>query len=389
MVASHIRLPVYLLQGKEKGSGTNLTTLFLGGEKTIPYLSNLLYSEEPRKEKIGKIFIWKIKSKLNLNHCRADLIFIKIDGLFSRFLARQEFIIIPEWVLFMLDLSKPLQEVWKLSKNKSLSEDLRRIRKHKYSYEITRDPAKFEYFYHQMYLPYIAKRYGKLMLLTDFHHMKRIFEKGVLLMVKKKNEYLAGNIIVMHNKSVLSAYIGIRQGKIEYLKQGALAASYYFTILWAKEKGYKWLDFGHCRPFLNDGVFCYKKKWGMEIKRSKRYRVVFGLKICNFYQGVQDFLTNSPFIFIYHGQFKGLILANGDYPLTLEETQFLLKKHSIPGLDRLIIFSSQGFTEEATAWATSDHSQKLHLLSMSPDLFIKRIPTILNLENFLDVVKKK
>ena len=381
LIAFQIRLPVYLLQGKEKWGSSSLTTLFFGKERVLPYFSHLLYSEEPAKENLGKIFIWKIKSKLNLNIPRADLVFIGIDGFFSRFLSWQGFIIIPEWVLFILDLSKPLPEIWKLSKNKSLMNDLRKIRKYKYSYEISCDPAKFEYFYHKMHLPYIAKRFGKLTLPTGFRHMKRLFEKGQLLMVKQENEYISGNIIWTYNESAFFPYTAIREEKIEYLKKGITGASYYFVILWAKRRGYKCLDFGHCRPFFNDGVFCYKKKWGMEIKRSKRLRGVFGMKICDLHQSILNFLTKNPFIFIDQGKIKGLILTDQNHPLSLGEIQSLLKTYYIPGVDCLVIISPQGFTKQTEEFATSHSTQRLELISMKPDLFFKRFPSILRLGN--------
>jgi hypothetical protein len=71
----------------------------------------------------------------------------------------------------MVDISKPLPEILKLSKNKSMRENLREMRRHNYSYEMTQDPAKFEYFYHQMYLPYVTKRYEELAFITGFQDM--------------------------------------------------------------------------------------------------------------------------------------------------------------------------------------------------------------------------
>jgi hypothetical protein len=160
-LVSQFRLSVYLLQGREKWGGNSLTTLFLGDERGVLFFSDLLFSEEPKKEDLGKIFIWRIKARLNLEIPGTDLIFIKIDGFLSRFLPRKGFIIIPEWILFMMDLSRPPQGVLNLSKNKSLRENVKEIKKQNYSYEMTRDPSKFEYFYHQMYLPHTWKRFGK------------------------------------------------------------------------------------------------------------------------------------------------------------------------------------------------------------------------------------
>jgi hypothetical protein len=378
---SQFRLPVYLLRGKEKWGGGNLTTLILGDERGLLYLSDLLYSEKPIRKSLGKVFIWRIKSRLDFDLPRADLILIKMHGFFFRFLSRQGFMIIPEWVLFMLDLSKPLEKAWNLSKskNKSLRENLREFRKHNYSYEMTCDPTKFEYFYNQMYLPYVQGRFGELTVVTGFRDMERVFKKGQLLLIKKGNDYISGNIVRMDRDTVFVLYLGITEGKIEYLKAGALTALYYFTILWAKEEGYKWIDFGHCRSFLKDGVFKYKKHWGMEIKISKRFEDIFGMKIYNFRQGVQNFLENNPFVFIHQEKLKGLILADQSHPLTFEEAQTLLKTYSIPGLDGMVILSGQGFTQEAGEFINSCSPPRLHLISKKTDAFFEAFPQILHL----------
>ncbi len=374
--ASPFRFSVYFLQGKEKWGGNSLTALFLGDERGVLNLSNLLYSEEPVKEKLGKIFVWEIKSRLHLDLPKTDLIFIEIDGLFSRFLARQGFIIIPKLVLFMMDISKPLTEILKLSKNKSMRENLRAMRRQNYSYEMTQDPAKFEYFYHQMYLPYATKRYEKLAFIIGFREMERAFKKGQLLLVKRGDDYIAGNILKMDHDTVFSVSLGIKKGKIEYLKEGALIACNYFTILWAKEKGYKWYDIGHSIPFFKDGLFNYKKRWGMGIKLSTRVRTVFGMKVCNFQQGVQNFLKNNPFIFIDQEKLKGCIFIDENHLVTLEEVQSLVKTYSIPGLDCLAILSGQGFTQRAEEFSCSN--QELHLISKKPDLFFETFPNILH-----------
>jgi len=371
---SQFRLPVYLLEGKEKWGGDNLAVVFLGDEKGVLFLSNLLYSGEPATRNLGKVFIWRIKSRLNLDLPRIDLIFIKLDGLFSRWLGRRGFIIMPEWVLFMINLSRPLRETWNLSKkrNKSLRENLRRIKKDNYSYELTQEPGKFGYFYYQMYLPYVTKRFEELTLLTSFREMERAFKKGQLLLVKRGDRYVSGNVVRVDHDHVIVPYLGITEGRIEYLKAGALTALYYFTILWAKEGGYRWIDFGHSRSLLKDGSFKFKKHWGMEIKMSARLRDVFGIRICNFHPGVQSFLERNPFVFIDEGKLKGLVLAAQNHPLTLGEVQSFVKSGSIPGLDCLTILSDQGFAQEAVEFSFSH--QGLHLISKKPDAFFEAFP---------------
>ena len=297
-----------------------------------------------------------------------DLIFIITDGFFQRFLSRLGFIIIPEWVLFRLDLSKQFPEAWNLSKskNKSLRENLREFKRHNYSYEIAGDPDKFEYFYHHMYLPYITKRFEELTFLTGFHEMERIFKKGWLLLVKKGDDYVSGMILFKTSRDTIFAHsLGITEGNIEYVKTGALTAVYYFGILWAKERGYKWIDFGHGGSFLRYGLFNHKKHWSMEIKISRRFRDIFGIKIYNFSHGVQNLFVENPFIFIDQRKLKRLILVKNKNSLSLKEAQSCIKTYSVPGLDCLVIVSDQGFEQEAKEFANSCSTPKVQLLNSS------------------------
>jgi hypothetical protein len=367
-IISQRHLPVYQFKGKCKWDDGTLTILLIGeGRGMLLYLLNRLYAETPTKEKIGKVFVGKVTSQVMSDFPEADMILIGIDEIFSRFLSRHGFFIIPEWVMFKLDLAKPLP---KGRQNKTLKSNLKKVTKYKYTYEIIRDPARFEYFYHHMYLPYANYKYGELSLVGGFPYLRKIFERGVLLLVNRGNECIAGFLIEMHEKIVSARYSGVSDGKIKYVEEGALAACYYFTISWAKEKGYEWIDFGHCRPFFNDGAFLHKKKWGMEIMKSNRLmldtKAVFGMKVCNHQQGLLEFLVKNPFISIDKGKLKGLMFAQQEHPLTLDEIQALFRSCYIPGTDSFVIASLHGFTEEAVRFAASQSPQKLYLTRLNP-----------------------
>ncbi len=360
----HLRLSVFLIRGREKWGGESISVLFFGNESGVSFLSDLLYSGEPKREGLGRAFPWRIESKIESDLPKSDLVFINVDGLFSRFLSHQGLLIIPAWTLFVLDLSKQFPDAWNLSKskNKSLRENLREFRRHKYSYELTQDPSKFEYFYHRMYMPYATKRYEELIFAASYRDMVTLFKKGQLLLVKKGDDYVSGILLVGGSRDTLFAHsLGITEGSIEYLKAGALTAVYYFSIFWAQERGYKWMDFGHCRSFLKDGVFNHKKHWGMQVKMSKRLKNVFGIKVLNYHKGVRTFLEKNPFIFVDQGKLNGLIPIEQGHPLTLEEVQSLANTYSIPGLDSLVIASSQGFSQEAREVGYSNSICKVEL----------------------------
>jgi len=366
-LASQLQTSAYLLRGKEKWSHENLSTLFLGDEKGLYNVSEMLYGEEPAKESLGRVFLWQMNSRTPRRLPQADLLLIRTPDFFADFLQRRGFMIIPEWVLFMLDLSKSFPEAWNLKKNKSLRENLREFRKHRYSCEITSDPEMFEHFYHRMYLPHATQRFGKLTFTSSYQSMKIIFRRGWLLLVKKENECVSASLMAPDGDTLLIHSLGVTDGKSEYLKTGALTALYYFNIMWAKEQGYAWIDFGHCRSLLRDGVFKHKKRWGMSIRSSTRLRNILCLKICNLHPGVRTALAKNPFIFIEKKKLNGFIMAEQQAALSREEVQSLVNAHAISGLDQLVIVCPRGFTQQAREFADSCATHRVRLIQSMAD----------------------
>jgi len=366
-----------MLKGKEKKSGESLNALISGKDNAVAFFSDLLYSGQPSKTDLGKSFVWKVKSKARAVQPNPDLIFVEFDRFYASIFERKGFVPLPKWVLFTLDISKSFPELMRAIKNKSLDNNLRKMKKNEFSFEITRDPEKFDLFYHHMYVPLAEKRFGEASWIFDYHHLKRLLENGQLLLVKRNNEYLSGALLLERGKSVFSHSLGVKEGNIEYIGQGAITASYYFTIHWAKKSGYEWIDFGYCRPFLKDGVFVYKKRWGMVIKNINRSMGlgVFGLRIFRITKSVRSFLAENPFVFIDHNKLRGLIVADQDQPLTSENVQLLMRIHHIHGLDNTVIVSSKGFTREARDMANDRYSHVLYLADMDVIEFIERLPS--------------
>ena len=361
-VASQVRVPIYYLQGREKTGGRWLAALVLGRGPTVRFLAGLLFSELKAERRLGGVFLWDIKSVLSRLGGKADLAFVVLDGVLAKPLARLGFIFIPDWVTFKMNLSQPLEQTWNLSKNKTLRENLRRIRKYGYSYEITRDPKKFDDFYHNLYLPFIPRKFGETTSFTGYQLMKLFFKNGVLLLVKQKEEYVSGNIILLYRQGVKSIIIGVRGGRVDYIRKAALAASYYFTTLWAIQNGFRWIDFGECRPFLNDGILYFKKRWGMSAERYKYGRTVIGLNVWRSSPPARDFLTGNPFIFLDRNRMRGLVFSREDRALDSEDVLSLYKSFFVPGLENLTIVSPQGYSPQAEDGQALSSGQRLCLM---------------------------
>jgi len=294
----HLRLQVYVIHGKEKSSGEKITVMFLGDDISLFYLEELFFSHEPRITNLGTIYIWNAHNFLNHHSANIDVVIVNTDRFFSRFLQKKKFIILPAWVELKVDISLPMDQLFQQF-TKSALEDIRVIKKNGYTYDITNDPDKFDYFYHKIRIPYLTQRLGKLTIpaTTSYEETKDIFERGKLLFVEQKNDMVSGFFLITRGHRVHACYMGIADPSY-YLSKGAGAALYYFSILWAKEHHMKLLDFGNNRSFLNNGSFQYKRKWGCSVSRSKRFYDIFGLKILNYEsQAIRSFLVNNPFTY--------------------------------------------------------------------------------------------
>jgi len=342
---NHLYLSIFLLYGKEKKLGSDLKILLIGDEQTLSYFSNILYSEEPNIKNIGSTFIWNSKNYVRFFLKDVDAVILKTDKFFSGFLRKKGFIIIPEWIIMELDISGSYDNIYKNFKT-SAKRDIHNIKKYEYTYEITNDYKKFEFFYNELYLPFISNRYDQAILSegTDYQDIKNIFEKGKLLLIKKKDKYVSGIIFKTKNNFAFPIYLGVTLDS-QYPIKGACAANYYFFINWAKENGFKYLGFGDVRAFLNDGLFRYKRKWGMSVKISKYRLGIIGFKINNFKsKALNDFLENNPFIYSINNSLIGLLFIRNT--VSPKEFKKINDNFFTPGLTTLSVINLQKIEEE-------------------------------------------
>jgi hypothetical protein len=231
-----------------------------------------------------------------------------------------------------MDISMPTDEIFRRWKKRA-GRNLKRIKDYNYTYEVSRDREKLPFFYHKMYLPYMVGRFGKLTLLVSFGYMENLLQRGLLLMVKREGEYVSGGFIYTATPTPMFAFLGVKDGRSEHVKQGAISALYYYNILWAKKEGYTTLDFGHSRPILNDGIYQYKKKWGMRIHKSPRKHRTLYLSIGKPKSSLEHFLINTPFIYDDRGKLKGMLFFQRNNQPTMQEVESFKGKYSTAGLE--------------------------------------------------------
>jgi len=327
---------VFVIRGKKKATNSELVTLLFGDEKMAYYLSKLLYSRDPTIQALGEKPISKISSIIA--DARADIVLVHAHTIFSGFLSRKGFLILPI-VRQTLDISGSWDAFYRrLSRGRR--RDILKIKRLGYTFETTNEPKRLSFFYYKMYLPHILKRHRESAKPSAFYELKKCFRNGGLLFVKLKGKFVSGLLYGVYKNYVSNICSGIYEGKDEYYAKSGVQAARYFLIHWSRQQGHKEIDHALSNPFMNDGVFTYKREWGTKVRLNKDMirSSVYALRLCNSGNSVMEFLTDNPFIFTDFKSLRGLVFLNSER-LTEGKLGNLYRLFYTPGLSDLVVVS--------------------------------------------------
>ncbi len=314
-----------------------------GAEKTrIAFMAQGLYETVL----LGKIFpdgftVKKIKRFFRKNvaaeftRCAADFDVVIAEGgldYLSRNLNRQNGIyFMPHWIVQKNDSFSGLNDFCK-HKKRAAYEDIRVVQKCNYDYLFTQSEQMLGFFYENMYSSYIKRRHKDEASILPLEKIKKHFRKGGLLLIKDNHKFISGTVVDLKNNMVHPCCTGILNGDEELLKKDALTTLYYFYFVLAQEKMIHTVDLGLSRPFLNDGVLRYKRKWNTVISYNKKRSNAYAFRISSLTAPIKAFLLNNPFIEIEGDSLTGNIFT--DLPTAINEEE-LNKKYLLRGIFRL------------------------------------------------------
>lgn len=358
----------YFLRGTETQSATLLTVLYSGDPQTMRYFCGRLYSREPLVRKMGRRPVWRLQRLGSAKTVQADLVLLELDSFWGASMRREGYLCLPQWVLFRMDISQPWSEFRTRFARKSLRSNLTRVRKSGYYYSLATDNQAWRHFYEHMYLPYARKRYGDSCIVYSPRQHHRVFERGghLLFLHTRDHRRVAGVLLVPENRTLKFHSLGIRDDADPRLAAGSGTALYYFSILWAREQGYRCMDFGHCRPFLDDGLFLYKKRWGMRIDKSPRIKTLVGIRALSHRLALRNIARRMDCVFLHDGRLKALACIGHDQPVGEREMRERFRKRYIEGLDRLFLVAPGGFTPAAREAVAAETGGRLSLLAGEP-----------------------
>ena len=295
-VVVQLRLPVSLVVGESKNGG-RLCFLFVGREAFSLYLSDLVFKKPPQVEQEGMVFVWRLKHIPNGVSSDVDAVLVSCDRFYKRWLEKAGLFVFPHFVDMVLDTSKDLKELIH-GLSHSTKDDVRKVNKNVFSFEISSNISKMKTFYVDMYLPTLKNRVGETdVFIPDFVFLKYLQKSGYELMViSHKGIEVCGVLFEQKDDMMMLRYAGVLHGDTDLIKKGAFSAFYYFFMIYAKDQKVNKVDFGGTRPFFDDGLFEYKRKWGMRVELYDLVKEIFGLRIVSEPGSLKQFLINNPFI---------------------------------------------------------------------------------------------
>jgi hypothetical protein len=265
LLNSLLQLEVFRLSGPAHDTQEHLEVLYVAGLKIDPYFVKRLFADQPRVDYLCRISFKQVRKYVEWCSTGYNLVMIDLHRLALPYLKFPNSYLIPMYLRQRLDIDLPVDELHKKFSKNLRGTELRKIRKHGYSFRIVRDRQMLRKFYKEMYLPYIAGRHDDLAIIDDFAFIKGLYRNGELLVVEQDDRVVSAAICQKLGDCYFWKRAGVLGGDEELMKRGALSATYYFSILRASRLGARSVDFGWSRPFLDDGVFNHKSRWGTRI----------------------------------------------------------------------------------------------------------------------------
>lgn len=336
-------LPVYQLQGQ--GQGGPLAVTYMGLEFTKPVLTSMLFVRDPVEQHLGRIPLWRYNELANLPS--SDIIIIHAAQHLIHKLPRQNAIVLPPYVHHILDVRGDWQDVLCRFHKSVRKNELRWIRKYGYEYDVSYDRQDFETFYHQMYMPTMDDRHGELSKPVSIGEAYQYFRHGCLFRVMLAREWVSGGVCHPMLKTLSFDIMGVKNADVRLIRQGVTSTLYYATIHWANRHGYEAVNFLGTGPYLEEGHFQHKRKWGATISVPPHLHRQLWIKVRRITPAVSQFLKENPLIVVdKDGKLHGLIVVDDPHNIPAETRNEWERRYVTPGLSSLLIRSVSYFAKE-------------------------------------------
>jgi hypothetical protein len=270
----------------------------------------------------------------------------------------------PSWVRQAVHLGRTWEEVLEGLHRSARGEQMRKIRKNRLTAGTTTDAAAIRSFYDTMYVPHARRRFGPAATVDSGSTVLKSVRGGALLQIRKEGRVIAASVLCKAGDTLKSLYTGFASPDLRTL-DGATAALYYHSLLYAFENGFRTLDYCGSRPLLNDGVYETKRRWGATVYDDWSLESLL-IRLERFTPGVGAFLCASPLLTRQEDKLIGKVMTP-EAPLSATALRTVVQRCVSRGMDGLNVYALHGAHDTAGAAAGSPIPVAIHDVGSSGD----------------------
>jgi hypothetical protein len=309
--------------------------LIAGQLENKNYLTDLLF-QQPVSESHRKMWLWNVFRAAGDPKRGHAIAIIDTDVTLFRQLDGGRSFWLRNWVRTELDLTLTVERI---KHSDGVKSDVRKVLQNGFRYDVSTEPQDYESFYWTMYWPYAKQGFGGKAIYMTYEQMLVGMTNPELLRIKLGDEVIAGMVLRYPENGPPHWWVlGVRDGDHSLVKQGALAAIYYFGVMHLLNKGYHRAELGGVRPFLVDGVLQYKRKWGAKLlggdDGDPRW---FAVRLVDPTRALREFLKASPFICEDGQGIWGAVFADDNIPESIETARRRQAEMAALGNERVVV----------------------------------------------------
>lgn len=305
-------MPAYRVRGRLLSAESEGSLIYFGQLPQYKSWTANFFSDNLPAESIGSFSLPAIAGRKGvLSDC--DALVCPSNPLTRLLFTARGWFVVPKYVKCLIDLHVPIDQ---LVRRHAAKDDLRIIRKKNYRFEVLRDDAAFDEFYHEMLVPTIRIRHEERANISTLEALRTVFHQGYLLAAYQGTEWVGANLVVPQtNNKLYWANIGWRDGSKQIMKDRLVSALLYEMIQRGKHEGFKTLDLGSCSPFINDGPLNYKLKWGAQMAlpqlgyedgQLQGLHAYFAARFNLASDGARSMLKHSPILGTHEGRLRAV-----------------------------------------------------------------------------------
>jgi hypothetical protein len=264
-------------EGLEIHSGRSMRVAYLADQRSMQvaspeYLQSILFQPDTVQTfPAGKFSMLRVQAYARELAGRADLVIVEANSLLRFYppgSVQNFWWIVSPLVRMVMDFL-PGQtwaeiEQGMHAQRKNLNLVFRPNSRFNGALRISHAEEDFDLFYERMHVPLLKERHGAQAQVETKDGLRDLFHKGMLMLILHEGQPVAGALNTIHGKTLFGVGLGVLDGDQRWYAMGVMTLLYYHSIRWCFENGIRRLDFGGVHPFLKDGLYDYKRRWGFQ-----------------------------------------------------------------------------------------------------------------------------